>query len=469
MRVYLQKIGTDSITELSPGVTVALGSMNMDVKGYTASISADIDSIVQGATVNPFVLSVNETPGDLDGGILIEGSECVSWTYTSKTINNNISLNNGNPVKGAILITDMCPSCDTCENIYRLKYELENMKVWINTLKDVNLYTDDEAKSRQDGLEALRVTGATSVCGIYAEDDFQLKATRLFKEYVTMLHMWNYVVSINNYSTVIQLAPETTAGFVVQTKHSVTSCANKIKLQCCIQVTRSGYIPTNASIPAEYSIMSVYVPDDSMKFTHGPFETNGESNPGFSPMDVNPLCITGPEATTKTINSFLNPVEISQAGTYMLEAKFLPFIPSESRVNGKLITADNWKTINTDADLSVVPVAGGTEYTYAYDIVTRLSSSPIMDPTKAQYMNSCIAPSASVDLSVVWNIVITWKIWESTLDNNGNVVYLEPKLEQQSYLYKCNAVSTPCSTLVSIPPTTIFVPDAETNGTNISQ
>ena len=490
MRVYIQQKDSEP-KELLPGAIITLEGMSVAASGNTASVSATIEDIISGTTASQFVTKINEVVSSDDGGFLIEGSECVSWSYTPATIidpslryqENEYGIKIPVPIKGAVLITDMCPSCTTCESIYRLKYELENMKMWINTLKDVNLYTEDQALSRKQGLSALRVTGATSACGIYPVDDFTMKATQLYKEYVTMLHMWNYAVSINNSSAVIQLAPESTAGFVVQTKHAVTSCENKIKLQCAIEVTKSSqYIKgsSEVAVPVEYWRMSVYVPPESMKFTHGPFVTSNDpaANPGFGPVPVipatvppttfDPVCITGTQYTTKTIKSAADPVDVQEAGTYMLEAKFLPFIPSVSTINGTTVTANNWQNINTNVDPTVTPdVSGGTTYTYAYDIVTTLQN-PIQDPTRENYLNSCIAPASAVDLSIVWNVVITWKIWEEGAT--------DPKIEQESYVYKCNAVSTPCSNVVSPGGSTIHVPDVtppepETtqNGTNVSE
>lgn len=465
MRVYIQKKGSEA-KELRPGALIVLEGMSVATSGNTDSVSASVDALIDNATARKFITSINETPSTGDGSFLIEGSDCVSWSYTDKVIE-DLPVE-GSTVSGALLFTDMCPSCTTCESIYKLKYELENMKMWINTLKDVNLYTESVAQDRKTALSNLRITGSSSSCGVFPEDDSQLKATQLYKEYITMLHMWNYAVSINNASSIIQLAPENDAGFVVQTKRAVTSCDGSVRIKCEIKVEKSAYLPASTAVPPEYSVMSLYVPEDSMKFTYGPFAEETTplkpgNNPGFEDLSkpvcellyptANPLVCTSKKvrSTSSAQDGFLN---VQKAGTYTLEAKFLPFIPSESKINGQLITPENWKTITTNVDpTSSTDVQGGTTYTYAYDLVTNIYEDPVVEPTRTLYLISCIAPSAAVDLSIVWNITITWTIQELV----ENAV-AKTETETQTYMYKCNAVSTPCSDTVSIGGTTIYVP-----------
>ena len=440
MRLFIQK--GDSKYEIKPDMTVQLSAATTEVSGTTMSVSADADAVLNTYTGKEYVTSINEVRADNQGDFLIEGSDCLSWTYTDQTIE-DITLNNGNPVHGAILLVDMCPSCVKCENIYSLMYELEDMKLWINMLKDVNLYDIEGTKTRYLNLKAKRVTQPVSPCGIYKEDNTVLRGTQLFKEYVTMLHMWNYVVSINNYSSTIQIAPEDTAGFVVQTKHSVTTCGvnNTVKVGCtvdaCIDHIISG---STKGIPTDYNKLSVYIPPDSMHFSYGPMETGGD---GFLPIAGSTVTVTtGAQdeppaihgaATVKHLESSPHPYQVTKAGTFMLEAKFLPFIPSETKVSGSdtVITTDNWTEV---VGATALPSGGGEA---DYSVITTTYGA-VDSPVASQYLNSGIAPAAALDISLVWRIEVRWDIWE---DPNAET---PTRQESQSFLYKCNGVSVPC-------------------------
>lgn len=466
MRLFIQK--GDDRYEIQPDMTVWLPSATTDVSGITMSVAADIDSVIDTYSGSEYVTAINDVQSDDQGDFLIEGSDCVSWTYTDQTIE-DITLNNGLPVHGAILLTDMCPTCTKCENIYSLMYEFENMKLWINMLKDVNLYDLEDTKTRYLNLKDLRVTSPISPCGVYPADDTILKGTQLFKEYVTMLHMWNYVVSINNYSSTIQIAPEDTAGFVVQTKHSVTTCGdnNTVKVGCtvdaCIDHIISG---STKGIPTDYNKLSVYIPPDSMHFSYGPMETGGD---GFLPIagstvtvttarQTDPTAIAG-AATIKHLESVPHPYQVDKAGTFMMEAKFLPFIPSETKVSGSdvVITTDNWVDV---VGATALPSGGGEA---DYSVITTTYGA-VDSPVASQYLNSGIAPAAAMDISIVWNIQVRWDIWENPNSDTPT------RQESQSFVYKCNGVSAPCGKDLSWTTDIDKHDEPEPpNGTNVSQ
>ena len=88
------------------------------------------------------VLTINGVAPTEDGEFFIDGSECDSWEALGGS---------------TIGIVDFCPSCTTCEAVYRLKYEVENMKMWLNTLKDVNLYAGSDIGKRQSLLDGQRL------------------------------------------------------------------------------------------------------------------------------------------------------------------------------------------------------------------------------------------------------------------------------------------------------------------------
>jgi len=420
-----------------------------------------------------FVTSINGVAATDRGEFFIAGSECDSWEYGDT---------------GELKFYDLCPACTTCETIYRLKYETENLKQWINTLRDVNLMVANDVYNNSVALATQRITGATTwsgswmsptMCGLDprwnscmgedtpVDDSFmRLRGLDLLRQYITTVHMWNYVVSLNNASTEIQVAPEDTAGFVVQTKRALPSCCDKQRISCEIKVTDCQAIYDNDSdqlpsdLPGGYNL-SVYVPERTTRIEFQPFtnkikDATGESSNMkailCAPLNAQPEAynfeaalwdgvVTDIEKAGIPVKRYYQQMawmsanyqkaiyttvlDAKVAGTYILTAKFLPFIGMEL-YNGKN---------------QIISIRGGTysakdgtkeqddETDVQYKFIDHEQDVVYPNPTETNYLDSKAAPTRSVNFKLVWTIEVNWKI-----ETHGQ----DPEEINQTYQYTCN-------------------------------
>ena len=430
----------------------------------------------------PSIASINDVPPNDSGEFFIEGSPCVSWAYTENGIVEELDTDNTVPstVPGIALV-DLCPSCTTCEAIYRLKYELENLKMWINTLKDVSLYSAYDVISRANTLSKDRVTWFNGVqydlddnsmpilstvepkdvlpihesCGLDLKEDdeyLRLKGLRLVHQYITLVHMWNYVVSQNNSSTEITVAPDDECGFVIQTKRALPSCDCSQDVQCivtveCSKVWKDGAESSSDPVTDQMIIditplwmdqnkqlLSVYIPRDEVTATWKPTEdtqacyadSSSSVNITFEPFDkktypepyldaadqkltiITPHIVQGGKNVGRTDQKRIqsNVIHTKAAGTYLVAVKCLPYVNS----------------VIHDAHGNVVTIRGGTltyesgshpsgEYEKDYDFtVTQVEQTAISSPTRQQYLDAKTAPTCSVPWMLIWHIEITWLV-----------------------------------------------------------
>ena len=479
MRLYIQQ-GGETI-QLSGKAQFVFDNCDVSTVETTVHIQPDYTALFNAVYSSPDQLkpisTINGVAPTDAGEFSIEGSECDSWDYyyykNPDTKKETIGLQ----------IVDLCPSCTTCENIYRLKYETENLRMWINTLKDVNLLLSTEPPyysgtgpamtvfKDNNNLSKLRVTGATNywngadglhidtepnfeICmpGETPESDYmQLRGLELLKQYITTVHMWNYVVSQNNSSTEIQIAPEDTAGFVIQTKRSLPSCSGEQKIQCIIDVDlmkdEDGYplvwkdSATSVSVLTSTYRLSVYVPTPTMEFKPFANSVANQCAPessvdvGIDAIPSGTLQVTyeelgenAPRNTHKIIDTGV--ITANVAGTYVVRAKILPYIDM-TLLNGAGETVDIRGATGSMAGVSgTTSTTGDITYSFVADHIETTKDNP----TESDYLRSKSSPTRSVPFKLMWVIKVTWKI----LKKDGTA----DKQFEQTYNYKCNAVRT---------------------------
>lgn len=170
----------------------------------------------------PYIATINGIQPAADGTFFINGSECNSIWVRGNELN----------------MYDLCPACQTCDKLYTLIKGVEYYKTWLNTLKDVNLYTQPQVVNRRQAMVNAFVpfSGVMySNCSTkaYVETDLSsggvvstpIMVADLMRQYVTTVHMWNYLVSRSGTETQITVAPEDDSGFVVQTKYALPACS----------------------------------------------------------------------------------------------------------------------------------------------------------------------------------------------------------------------------------------------------
>jgi len=419
------------------------------------AVTARMPAVVQ--TIN------GVSPND-KGEFFLSGSECVSWDLADDD--------------HTIQLVDLCPACTDCESLYRLKQEVIRMKLWLTLLRDVNLYEDGGSRTSVNFLWTRRIA-KEALCGEYVlgdafndywkEEGFT-KSLRLIQQYMTMVHMWNYLVNRNNKSDVIQVAPEDTAGFSVQTKRSVTSCGYNeqnggqtiscsISIIGCQAIDDNGAVETAGGPPVELADstwfgnsggaatdaypVSVLIPRAEVEFT--PFVNTHTEPKRLYPVGV-------PAITTQAgirSNMKINEADVGEpaykrsvqtigetgglelpvvaAGTYAVTVKFLPFVyttmldsdgtPISIR-GGTMFSDDFWKT-TTGSTISFQFFATETKPTYK------------ANPTAQEYLDAKTAPTASVKYKLMWTIKIRWVV----KDERGNV-----NEDVGTYKYVCNGV-----------------------------
>lgn len=484
--------GSTATATLQGAITVKAAGAHIAALDNTATINPDWDNIeVTGAT---FIRTINGVSPDSNGAFFLSGSECDSWGYITGGTAVDAGYKDGDGLLAAdpvvagstasgIWLTDLCPACDSCEMLYRLKQEVIQMKLWLAVLRDVSLYQAGNELKEANWLWDRKFPAEPN-CGAYvlgstfsayAKDEGYSKGLQLIQQYMTTVHMWNYLVNRNNKSDVISIAPEDTSGFVVQTKRSVTSCSSKQKISCrvsilsCNAVADNGEIETvteqdskipvelvnshwfqNDGIKPEYPV-SMLIPRAEVKFT--PFQKQDDSAyPVGIPGTTIGVVIEGhtyggaqynmiisnadsdaeyktnaelPETPVYCRYAETGELPVIAAGTYEVQVKFLPFVNSimlDEEDNPISLRGTKSETVtgSTEGDAIVF-------HFFKEDTAPTYLVNPITD----QYINAKTAPTVSVLYKLMWTIEIKWLI---TDDTSGE------SLETQTYKYVCNGI-----------------------------
>ena len=431
--MHISIVTGNTTTQLADEPKFKFKDATVDVLGQRLTVTPVI-----GATVadGKFIKTINGIAPNERGEFFIDGSDCESWGVISGGTESMFGESDGiEPSDSGLSIVDLCPSCTTCEAVYRLKYEVENLKMWINTLKDVNLYMESAMDTRRTNLSSLRITGSSvsmEKCGVglSVDDGYNLlQASQLLQQYMTVVHMWNYVVSQNNASTEIVIAPEDTTGFVVQTKRALPSCSDQQKIQCLIDVDCPTPVwddtDTEHSMPAEYPI-SIYVPEGSLTLEFEPFDNYEQKALGGAGIHA----VSTTRADQKHV--YTDVINAKIAGTYVVTAKFLPFVGYEIWrdvvVGGVTTTTPISVRGGSAATYSEEPVEGGTVYGFG---VAGYTSNSYLYPDEEDYLKAKTAPTCSVNFKLRYPVKITWLVTEK----NGEI-----KKYEEDYLYTANGI-----------------------------
>ena len=414
--MHISIVTGGTTTQLSDSPSFIFSGSTVSVLGNNVTVTPDIAANIQPDT---FIQTINGVSSNDDGEFFIDGSECDSWGIIENGVDSITHEQVTGVTASGISLVDLCPACRTCESIYRLQYEVENLKMWVNTLKDVNLYINDDMDQRRTNLGNLRVTNLSDLCAAGLEQDdayMQIKSVQLLQQYMTVVHMWNYVVSQNNASNVIEVAPEDTAGFVVQTKRALPSCADNQAIQCTIDVGAPCGIKddgTLITLDRETYPVSIYVPEPVLSLDNGgkdvqsldlhfePFDEKQEQALGNAKIHVRS------QTQSDKVRVQTDVISAKVAGTYVVSAKFLPFI--YYRI---------WK--GSGSNKTYISVRGGTTVpitgtTVGDDTVWDFGISghevaPKLNPTAQDYLDAKTTPTSSVDFKLVWPIHIEWTV-----------------------------------------------------------
>ena len=337
-------------------------------------------------------------------------SAIYDWEYTQQ------------PWGTGMTIYDTCPACRNCRDVALIKRQFEWVKMMLNMFKDVNINlnpanyaeggSDTVYMLRQQYLSSNRIaldSACTSEIGSSADKYAsipEMKGSPLMNEYISTVHMWNFAVSRNNTSTEIRPTEESSTGFLVQTKHALPSCSEQLRLTCDIHVE-----PAPSGTPGT----SLVEPNLSMLVT-------GTSTQ-FAPFDVAASASGVPgNLATLTLESYVEKnvhVDFPAAriaGTYILVAKFIPFINTtllDDEGNPIPLSGNTmWIVPESTATSSTVTSDSTVTYSSTFILVggstTAISSSS--SPSVADYTQAGEFPSRSGEGFNIWQITVTWTI-----------------------------------------------------------
>lgn len=395
---------------------------------------------------NKYVATINGAVPFPDGNFFVTGSMCDSVeqeTIASGTV--------------GLRIYDMCPACRTCDTTVKLIKYAQDYKILVNAIKDVNLYGGTVYKARQDYLLSFKET-FTGKCADVPTKTLVLPNVNVYKllhQYLTTVHMWNYVVAERNSQTAITAAPDDNSGFVVQSKRGITSCGSSHVMKCVIDVEPFlAYDPTDAndmegdaylgslSMYTEYKVDDQRTGNSGIKYA--PF-TTADAQPTTS------SAIVHVDYLDKSVRYSIT--DIPAAGTFIASAKFLPFVLVDTyHVNSynQYVPLDihdwvgAWPNPYEESDEAPI------DPTSMYKTGAEVSSYPSDSPSIADYQLSKMAPSVSSRHSIVWKVDVTWEIRKMPEDEEeeGELVFST----DETFLYTARGPRVPMGDVTTAEP-----------------
>ena len=388
------------------------------------------ESLIGSPELGGYVTAINHvTPSD-DGAFFIHGSPCVSIGYSS-----NSRLPDKLPLPGdSIHINDLCTTCTSCETVVRLRKIVEHLKIVLNAIKDANLYTQSQAMLRQNYLRSQRVPVTISCKAALDDlspetlDVFALQSTRLLGQYVTAVHMWNYLASRKGNEVRIGNAPEDAAGFYVQSRFVKPSCDGESDVSATVEI---------AQVSGQEGL-SVYVPPPVVTFSAG--------SDGGSPLQAT---VSMPEdaPATVTVARPENSVPGTRAGTYVLQVKWLPFFRVIQTLNGQDVRLDDLGECDLDRVVVPDPDEGGDIVLYGnLDIHTE--NVPVHGASRDDYIRYRNYLSVVEDGMNRWQITVTWRLTGALNTESVETYYFETPHVRRPVegLYKSMALHNPGGT-----------------------
>lgn len=170
-------------------------------------------------------------PDQRNGAFYVLGSQCVSIGDFTDTSDPSISSG-----LSTLTVFDGCVPCNFCPKLAQLKRDLRECQIYLNYLKDCNLYYMDQAWDRlQRSISQGREQ--TAGCTTRPIQFSQIQpAIKLLYQYKAVVLMWNYLVSIYRGNLQILQAVQDWGGFIIQSKRSADLCAVNSEIQVSFQI-----------------------------------------------------------------------------------------------------------------------------------------------------------------------------------------------------------------------------------------
>ena len=381
-----------------------------------------------------YVTRIAGAAPDSYGQIYLFTDQCMAWKpvedrrHTIEQIDADGHIVPVSAVSDGITVFDLCPACEGCEARANVLAWLEWLLLGFNNLKDMALYSEADIVARRNYLLSERIdwnTGTASIVGCSARLDRKYYPdpnnnlpeliTNMLGNYLTLVQMWNYVVSQNNSSTQIVSAAEDSSGMYIQTKRDLPVCGSAAHLECNISV-----VPQSVESDISMAVIS----------------TSSSFEPFDDRQDVGIITIEHVSAVAKNIHIVFNSTGV--AGTYIATVKLIPFVAIE-------LTDDRGNPINlTSIDWSANSHVEGEEDNKIEVIeLGALMSDSITLPaaTKEDYDTYKLFPSHSVAGVNRWRITITWSLMDMYSETGT-------KTWEDTYIFETNRCRKPITGLL---------------------
>lgn len=178
----------------------------------------------------PGIKTINQiSPSSWDNNFYILGSGCTSIITPSVDFSDSLQIWSDSSTSAILGIFDGCLPCRNCDTIAQLQRNLEQCQIWINGLKDCNLYYEDTAAQLWQNMKS-KVVQQEANCSVAFSDQILnreeslRRATKLLYQYKALVALWNYLVRTKQGFMHIQVAPQDWGGFIVGSKRAINNC-----------------------------------------------------------------------------------------------------------------------------------------------------------------------------------------------------------------------------------------------------
>ena len=235
-------------------------------------------------------------------------------------------------------IFDGCFPCNNCSTLAQLQQDIQNCQIWINGLKDCNLYNQPAAARLWNNMLNKKVQQSIS-CKLDStitqnrSEDFG-QAIKLLYQYKAVVAMWNYLVRTKSGITQILQAPQDYSGFVIQSKRNIDSCGKlspgiptfRVKITLSKGVDNKGQVPSYlsaASLGIGFYISKV---DQNSYIEYGrDTGTAYQRNSSGVSMNILQVSYTETDSIEIQVLFVFQPTKVA-ASTFSASVKILPVI-----------------------------------------------------------------------------------------------------------------------------------------------
>ena len=378
---------------------------------YVNTMWQDATLAILDGTGMKYVASINGTPATpSNGNIFILSSFCLDTYphYSDQPEEYDTGrMQEIQPNKSTLFLMDNCATCQTCDKYMLAKQRVEKLKRQFWALKDINLYSKSvfDARKSYSGMDLMQLPVG---CQALEHRDDILGATlfNLLGQYMTVVHMWNYIAQLRSQVLRITPSPDDVSGFVIYAQSPKLTCDGNTTISCQVTIK---------PMQVQEGLVA-WIPEPETSFE--PF-SYAVSFPAVTVEDLQ-------DDATGLGKVFSFSDSSAVVGTYTLLIRYLPYFhvmvyDPEQDPPVPIDPAEYDPTQFTKK--AVHGDRGGWNIEYsgsALGVTTEVDET--FEPTKEDYVASRSYPAASSADSNIWEITVAWTL-SGTLDQSTVDVY----------------------------------------------